>query len=83
MIKRDVQSLLKEMTNSFHVVTITGSHHSGKIILVKQTYPEMDYISLEELDIRYQAEREGLITGLLRKVLETERLLIFVSYLSL
>jgi hypothetical protein len=43
----------------------------------------MGYISLEELDIQYQAEQEGLITGLLRKVLKTEKLLIFVSYLSL
>lgn len=30
MIKRDIQSLLKEMMNSFPVVTITGPRQSGK-----------------------------------------------------
>ena len=58
MIKRDIQSLLKEMMNSFPVVTITGPRQSGKTTLVKQTYPEMDYVSLEELDIREHAEND-------------------------
>jgi len=58
MIKRDIQSLLKEMMNSFPVVTITGPRQSGKTTLVKQTYPEMDYVSLEELDIREHAEKD-------------------------
>ena len=58
MIKRNIQSLLKEMMNSFPVVTITGPRQSGKTTLVKQTYPEMDYISLEELDIREHAEKD-------------------------
>jgi len=58
MIKRDIQSLLKEMMNSFPVVTITGPRQSGKTTLVKQTYPEMDYVSLEELDVREHAEKD-------------------------
>ncbi len=41
---------------SFPVVTITGPRQSGKTTLVKQTYPDMDYVSLEELDTREHAE---------------------------
>ena len=58
MINRKIQSLLKEMMVSFPVVTITGPHQSGKTTLVKQTYPEMDYVSLEELDAREFAEKD-------------------------
>ncbi|MDA3813460.1 MAG: AAA family ATPase [Candidatus Cloacimonetes bacterium] len=42
MIKRDIQRLLKEMMNSFPIVTITGPRQSGKTTLIKQTYPEMN-----------------------------------------
>lgn len=56
MITRDIQNLLKEMMRSFPVVTITGPRQSGKTTLVKQTYPDMDYVSLEELDTREHAE---------------------------
>jgi len=52
MIKREMQNILREMMNSFPVVTITGPRQSGKTTLVKQTYPDADYISLEELDVR-------------------------------
>jgi len=58
MIKRDIQSLLKEMMHSFPIVTITGPRQSGKTTLVKQTYPEMDYVSLEELDTREHAAKD-------------------------
>ncbi|MCF7859729.1 MAG: ATP-binding protein [Candidatus Cloacimonetes bacterium] len=58
MIKRQMQDLLKEMMNSFPVVTVTGPRQSGKTTLVRQTYPEMDYISLEDLDNRDYAEKD-------------------------
>lgn len=47
-----MHNILREMMNSFPVVTITGPRQSGKTTLVKQTYPDADYISLEELDVR-------------------------------
>lgn len=52
MITRDIKKLLKEMMNSFPVVTVTGPRQSGKTTLVRNTYPDMKYVSLEELDIR-------------------------------
>ena len=52
MIKREIQELLLEMMNSFPVVTITGPRQSGKTTLVRHTFPQMDYISLEDLDSR-------------------------------
>ncbi len=51
MINRDIQILQKEIAISFPVATINGPHQPGKTLLVKQTYPRMNYISLEELDI--------------------------------
>lgn len=58
MIKREMQSLLQEMMSSFPVVTITGPRQSGKTTLVKQTYPKMDYVSLEDLDTREYAKKD-------------------------
>jgi len=55
MITRAIQNLLKEMMNSFPVVTVTGPRQSGKTTLVRNTYPDMQYVSLEELDTRKYA----------------------------
>lgn len=52
MISRSIQPLLKEMMKVFPVVTVTGPRQSGKTTLVRNTYPDMRYISLEELDNR-------------------------------
>lgn len=58
MIQRKIQGLLNEMMTSFPIVTVTGPRQSGKTTLVKQTFPEMDYVSLEELDIRDHAKSD-------------------------
>jgi len=58
MIRREIESLLKEMMSIFPVVTITGPRQSGKTTLVRYLYPERDYVSLEELDKRYYAQSD-------------------------
>ena len=58
MIKRDAQSLLIEMMNSFPVVTVTGPRQSGKTTLARETYPDYEYVSLEELDTREYAIKD-------------------------
>lgn len=64
MIKRTMQNILLEMFHSFPVVTITGPRQSGKTTLVKMTFPDMAYISLEDLDMRQFAEDDprGLLS---------------------
>lgn len=58
MIRREVQDLLEEMVQSFPVVTVTGPRQSGKTTMVKCAFPDRDYVSLEELDIREYASRD-------------------------
>jgi hypothetical protein len=51
-IARHIESVLIEMAQSFPVVTITGPRQSGKTTLVRMTFPEKQYVSLEDLDAR-------------------------------
>lgn len=46
---------MKSLAQKFQVITLTGPRQSGKTTLVKATFPNMDYISLEEPDIRQVA----------------------------
>ena len=52
MIRRDIESLLKEMMSVFPVVTITGLRQSGKTTLVRYLFPDRDYTSLVDMDKR-------------------------------
>ncbi|MCF7921031.1 MAG: ATP-binding protein [Candidatus Cloacimonetes bacterium] len=58
MIRREIEPLLREMMNVFPVVTVTGPRQSGKTTLVRYVFPEMDYVSLEELDKRNYAQSD-------------------------
>ena len=52
ILPRNMETVLKEMARSFPIVTITGPRQSGKTTLVKATFPEMNYASLEDPDVR-------------------------------
>jgi len=52
MIKRTLSKKLTDLAESFQVITLTGPRQSGKTTLVKATFPEFPYVSLEEPDIR-------------------------------
>lgn len=52
MIKRESEKILKELYESFPVVTITGPRQSGKTTLVKNFFKEIPYVSLENPTIR-------------------------------
>lgn len=43
---------LRFLASKFPVVSVTGPRQSGKTTLVRGTFAEMDYVSLEELDAR-------------------------------
>lgn len=47
MIKRESTAVLKRMAATFPVVSVTGPRQSGKTTLVKNVFPEKDYVSLE------------------------------------
>jgi len=58
MIKRDIQDKLKYFAQKYPVVTLTGPRQSGKSTLLRNSFSEYDYISLEDPDIRGFAESD-------------------------
>ena len=55
MIPRTLSSKVTELAQKFPVVTITGPRQSGKTTLVRMTFPDLPYTSLEAPDIRQLA----------------------------
>ncbi len=53
---RDVQSHVLRLASQYPVVTITGPRQSGKTTLCRMTFPEWDYVSLENPDDRAYAQ---------------------------
>lgn len=52
MIERTLASKATSLAQKFQVITLTGPRQSGKTTLVKATFPDLPYVSLEEPDIR-------------------------------
>ena len=52
MLKRTLKKTLIEASKHYPVVTLTGPRQSGKTTLVRMTFPDYEYVSLEEPDQR-------------------------------
>lgn len=52
MIQRTISKKLLHLAGLFPVVSITGPRQSGKTTLVKSTFPDYKYVTLEDPDIR-------------------------------
>lgn len=52
MINRDAQIKLIELSKSFKAIAVIGPRQAGKTTLVKTTFPNKTYYSLENLDTR-------------------------------
>jgi predicted AAA+ superfamily ATPase len=52
MIERNLGSKMISLAQKFQVITLTGPRQSGKTTLVRATFPDWPYVSLEEPDIR-------------------------------
>ena len=50
--KRRIYDTIKELSTKFPVVTITGPRQSGKTTLAINCFPDYDYVSLEDPDMR-------------------------------
>jgi len=74
MLKRTLAKKLKEAAKQYPVVTLTGPRQSGKTTLVKMTFPDYDYISLEEPDHRAFAieDPRGFLSQFPEKVILDE-----------
>lgn len=52
MIQRDAKTKLESLAKSFKAIAVIGPRQSGKTTLVKSTFPNKPYISLENPDTR-------------------------------
>lgn len=52
MIERALKNKLLEMTTKYPIVTLTGPRQSGKSTLLRTSFPNYQYVSLEDPDIR-------------------------------
>lgn len=66
MIERNCSALITRNAGFYPVVTVTGPRQSGKTTLVRATFPDRPYLSLEPLDARERARRDprGLLAEL-------------------
>src|SRR5690606_276113 len=49
-IKRTIAQYLKELARQFSAVAVLGPRQSGKTTLVKETFPNYAYVTLEDID---------------------------------
>ncbi len=52
MYKREIETELKKMAESYPVVTVIGPRQAGKTTLVRNTFPDKPYANLESPDVR-------------------------------
>ncbi|NLI37336.1 MAG: ATP-binding protein [Bacteroidales bacterium] len=52
MIDRVLKNKLLELTRKYPIVTVTGPRQSGKSTLLKNSFPDYKYVSLEDPDMR-------------------------------
>lgn len=58
MYLREITSVLTRLATLYPVVGIIGPRQSGKTTLAKFLFPHLPYVSLENFDIRWQAEHD-------------------------
>ncbi|WP_455587606.1 ATP-binding protein [Bacteroides sp.] len=58
MIERILRTRLLELTKKYPIVTLTGPRQSGKSTLLKTSFPEYKYVSLEDPDMRLFAAED-------------------------
>lgn len=52
MIPRAITPTLLRLFRQFPILTLTGTRQSGKTTLIREQFPEYDYVSLENPDVR-------------------------------
>ena len=58
MYKRVLSSHLKQAFNTFPALSITGPRQSGKTTLVKNTFPNLKYVNLEDPSLRMSIKED-------------------------
>ncbi len=58
MVDRTLKAKLLDLVTKYPVITLTGPHQSGKSTLLKHTFPDFEYVSLEDIDMRGFAQND-------------------------
>ena len=58
MINRILKDKLVQLAGKFPVVSVTGPRQSGKTTLIKSVFPNYEYTSLEDPDVRLHAAQD-------------------------
>lgn len=58
VIERNLRASLEKLASFYPVVTVTGPRQSGKTTLCRRCFPDLDYVSLEPLDRREDAQED-------------------------
>lgn len=57
-VERQIKEKLLHLINTFPIVALTGCRQCGKSTLLKKMFPDWQYVSLEDLDIREIAQND-------------------------
>ena len=86
MIERTLSEKLLQLSDKYPIVTLTGPRQSGKSTLLKSSFPQYKYLSLEDLDMREfaSADPRGFISSFSSHVIidEVQRVPTLLSYLQ-
>ena len=86
MIARTIQQKIEILASKFPVVTLTGPRQSGKSTLLRHAFPDYQYVSLENLDVRTFATEDphGFLKTYPRHVIidEAQRVPTLFSYIQ-
>jgi len=55
MIPRQIEIKIRQAAKQYPVITLTGPRQSGKTTLIRAMFPEMQYFSLEDPELRHLA----------------------------
>lgn len=85
-LNRDIVNLILQYGMKYPVIALTGPRQSGKTTLLKKIFPDYEYVSLENKDIRNFAETDpnGFLTRYPGKVIfdEVQRVPPLFSYIQ-
>ena len=86
MINRTLKDKLLSLAQQYPILTLTGPRQSGKSTLLKNTFPNYRYVSLEDPDMREfaQTDPRGFLRSYSNRVIldEVQRVPALFSYLQ-
>ena len=86
MIERQITKSIRALKDKFPVIALTGPRQSGKTTLLKNTFPEYQYVSLEDPNIRdfAQTDPKGFLKNYPERIIfdEVQRVPHLFSYIQ-